>query len=396
MVSAKEIEDLKRERLSLERRMGRIDERQRPIILGLAQRLKELMAEIESTLEKEKSMWNPAVITRIKVAKKGYELSKGLNHFEVDVAQGFEKGDISKDEGKRFIRIAKLIKESKMPAAKDEFMYFEEFTGVCKEYERVGKELEEKEASLRRERIRIERVIAEISELEDAKIDPEKVRRYDVLAESLDKLKTIRERYIDSLLSMPVVELLPEIEKHSPEDYFSGFPAKEEIEGLKRFFQDYPAFGRCDAKQLCEYFTFSEKKLSHVCQETTRFRKVVMGNRTFFETLSSLKQTPFLAVVDEDEKVLDFYSKNIADAGPIVARIRELRGEKLIDMKEHERSERIVKRKAELSGYPKSDLEAQLKGIDHLLGILRSEKPPKDPEEGLLSAFGSFLKRVLD
>jgi len=393
MGNAEDIASLKKEHLALEKRVGKIDGRQRPTVLRLAGKLKELIGDIEATTQREKSLWNPALMTRIRIVKKGFELSKELGHFEEEVAAEFERGNVPKEEGKRFIQAVKFIKLNKMPAAKNEFAYFEELMETDRRCAKAKEELEEKDASLRREKTKIEKLMAEISELERSAVDDGKARRYAELMGSLDKLRAIREEYIGSLLSMPVVELLGEIGKHSPEDYFSEFPGKEEMAGLKRFFMDYPEFGRWDAKQLCESFGFSEKKLSHICPETSRFKKVVLGNRTFFETLSALKQTPFLAVDDKDESILAFYERNIPSAKPIVERIRELRKEKLSDKEEYEKASRIEKRKAELSKYSKADLEAELKEIDQLLCLLHSEDSTRQ-EEGFLSAIGSFLKRL--
>ncbi len=392
MGSADDIVSLKRELLALEKRVGRIDERQRPTVLRLAGKLKGLIGDIEATTQREKSLWNPAIMTRMRIVKKGFELSKELGHFEEEVAAEFEKGNVPKEEGKRFIQAVKFIKLNKMPAAKNEFAYFEELMETEGRYEKAKEELEEKDASLKRERIKIEKVMAEVSELERTPVDAGKARRYAELMESLDKLKAIREDYIDSLLSMPVVELLKEIGKHSPENYFSEFPGKEEMAGLAKFFIDYPEIGRWDAKQLCESFGFSEKKLSHVCPETSRFKKAVLGSRSFFETLSALKQTPFLAVDDKDESILAFYEKNIGSAKAVVERIRELRKDKLSDKEEYEKSLRIDKRKAELSRYPKADMEAELKEIDQLLGVLHSEEPAESG--GLLSSIWQSLKRL--
>jgi len=386
---------LKREHRSLEARLEKTGKDRLPTVLRLSERLEALMDEIGSTREKEKTLWNPAAITRFRIAKKGFELSKELKHFEEEVAGEFVKGNVPEEAGKRFISIARLIEKNKIQSAKDEFGYFEEIIGASRRYGEVGEELKGKEMMLQREKTRMEKIMAEMSGLEKVAIDQEKVRRYDELTDNIAKLKTLREGYLDSLLSMPVIELIREIGKHSPEDYFQEFPAKEEMEGLERFFSDYPAFGRCDARELCGSFAYSEKKLSHICPETTRFRKAVLGNRRFFETLSALKHTAFLAVDDSDDKVLDFYAANIASAEGIVSRIRELRKEKLSDKEEHERSERIGKRKAELSKYSKAGLEAELKEIEHLLGILHSETQKKDPDGGgLLSGFGLFLKKI--
>lgn len=393
MLSTEEIDSLKREYNSLERRIGSIREGQRPTVLRLSERLKALMAEIESTIEKEKSMWNPAIITRMKIAKKGFELSKEVGYFEAEVAREFEMGNVPKDEGKRFLQITKHVKAGKMEAAKSEFRYFEDYMELSRSYERAAEDMKERERELRREQARIEKILAGMEETEKESVDAEKVRRYEELQADLERLRASREEYLHSLLSMPVMELLGEIEKHARNGYYQDFPAKEEVSQLKRFFMEYPAFAGCNAAQLCEFFGYSEKKLSHVCPETTRFRKVVMGNRNLFETLSMLHHTAFLAVDDSDEKVLDFFAQNTKDGQGIVGRIRELKKEKRAYKEEYERSRQIERRKAELSKYSKTALEKELKDTGHLLERLRSTAPAAE-SGGLLSGFGLALKKL--
>ena len=359
-----------------------------------------MLENIESTQEKEKNTWNPAVSTRIKIAKKGFRLSKKLNYFEREVAKEFEEGNISEDAGKRFISIVKLFKTGQAHLAKKEFEHFEEIIELTKGYEIAEEEMKEKDQLLRREQLKIKNILAEMSELEKETVDLKKVRGYEELLKNLEKLKKARETYLHSLLSEPVAELLEDIEKQSLRDYHQGFPEKGEITKLKEFFSEYPAFGKCDVGQLCEFFGYSEKKLSHVCQETSKFRKVVLGNRKFFETVHALNHTTFLAVDDENEKVMDFYAERIESAQKIVEQIRQLGKEKSSYKEEYEKNKRIEKRKEELSKYSKKELEEDLETIKSLLELLHSPQedkpiendsnPPK--ESGFFSKILSILE----
>ena len=63
--------------------------------------------------------------------------------------------------------------------------------------------------------------------------------------------------------------------------------------------------------QLCELFTYSEKKLSHIYPETSEFRRVVQSDREWFENVHDLERTTFLAIDDENEKVMNFYAERI-------------------------------------------------------------------------------------
>jgi hypothetical protein len=375
MLSAEEILELKREHHSLEKRMEKIEKNQRSSIVKLSEQLKKLMMDIESVREKGKNMWNPDRNELIKISKKGAGLYKELDYFEIGVASEFEKGNIPEDAGKRFMSVGKLIKHNKMDPAKKEFEYFEEIIELSKRYEKTEEEMKEQDRILKREQVRIEKILADMSELERETVDLEKVLSYENLLKNLEKLEKLRETYIHCLLSEPVTELLEDMEKYSLKDYCQALPGKEEMAELKEFFSEYPAFGKCNVNQLCEFFEYSEKKLSHICPETSRFRRLVVGNKNLFETILSLEKTTFLAVDDENEKVMDFYAERIEGAQEIVEQIRQLRKEKYSYKEEYEKNKKIEKRKEELSKYSKKGLEAELRDIEHLLELLHSNRP---------------------
>jgi hypothetical protein len=385
MLGEKEISELKRMHHDLGKRLEKIDDKQRPTVMRLAARLRELLGDIEMVRDKDKNTYNPAFVTRMRLAKKGYELYKDLNQFEKEVAAEFEKGNVPVDEGKRFISIIKQARDEKMPLAKKEFAYFDELLELERRHEATAEELAEGGRALRREQHRLESVLAGLAELESAHVDDAKVRAYTELLENMQTLEKARAEYIDSLLTKPVVELLT----------MEGLdlPPREELEGLKKFFSDYPEIGRCDTPQLCGYFDYSEKKLSHACPETTRFRRVVAANRSLFESIRSLKQTGFLRVDDNDPASMGFYAARGGTAQKAVESIRQLGAQKQAYKAEYERSREMEKRKEELSRHPKKELEAELAEIHRLLGLLESQ--PAEERHGLFSAFGSMLRNAL-
>ncbi len=370
MLTEKDILELKREHHSLEKRIENIEKSQLSTIVKFSEQLKKLMADIESVREKEKNLWNPDINTRIKISKKGAGLYKELDYFEIGVAGEFEKGNISEDAGKRFMSIGRLVKDNKVNPAKKEFEYFEEIIELGKRYERIMEEIKEKDRTLKREQLRIEKILADMSELEKETLDLEKMHRYEELLKKLEKLEEVRREFIHALISKPVVELLEDVEKYSLRDYYP-FPGREETAELKKFFSQYPLFGKCNAGQLCEFFGYSEKKLSHICPETSRFRRILTEKKSLFETVCSFEKTSFLAVDDENEKIMDFYS-GIEGAKEIVEQIRELRKEKYSYREEYEKKKRIEERKEELSKYSKNELEKELRGIKHLIELLHS------------------------
>jgi hypothetical protein len=389
MLDEKGIAELKRTYQDLGKRLEKIDKKQLPIIIRLAERLKELLEDIELVRDKDKNTWNPAFTTRMRLAKKGVELYKDLVQFEKDVAAEFEKGNLSVDAGKRLISIVKLLKDPQVVPARKEFEYFDELLDLKRRYDAAAEELAEQGRALRRERNRLERLLADLSALENERVDQEKVRAYAELLENLQALQKVRADYLDSLLSKPVAELI------GLENPGLELPPKEELAGLKKFFSDYPEFGRCDVVKLCEFFGYSEKKLSHLCPETTRFRRVVAGNKSFFESIRFLKQTAFLKVDDSDGAVMDFYARQGEAAQKAVERIRELAKDRQSAREEYERSRQLEKRRGELSAYSKKELEAGMAEADRLLGLLESVPQPSGERPGIFSAFGSILRKAL-
>src|SRR5271157_3759231 len=89
MISEDEIRELKKTHDDLAERAGSSGGH-RPVTVKLSKQLKLLMAEIEELQEKGKSAWNPAVTTRVKMAKKAVELSKDSVYFERWAASEFQ------------------------------------------------------------------------------------------------------------------------------------------------------------------------------------------------------------------------------------------------------------------------------------------------------------------
>ncbi|MBS3068565.1 hypothetical protein J4450_07705 [Candidatus Micrarchaeota archaeon] len=403
MLSIEEISELKKTQNHLEGGMKKIEKNQRASVVTLSQQLEELIIEIELTLQKQKSLWNPSVSTRIRIAKKGITLSKELTDFEIEVANEFEKRNISEDIGKRLVSIIKLIKNSMMEDAKKEFEYFSEIINLSKRYEQIEEEIKDKDKVLKREQLKLENLLAEMSALEKETIDLEKVHKHENLSENLKKLEEIRAAYLHSLASESVLKLLDEVEKYSLKEYDPIFPGKDEITELKKFLSEYTVFGRCNASQLCDFFEYSEKKLSHVCSETSRFKRVIMENRNFFETINSLKQTTFLAVDDENENIMNFYAERMESARYIVGQIREIGKGKHLYKEEYEKNKQNERRKEEFSKYSKKDLEAELVQIKSLLELLnadyqvpggQSSATPIEEKKGLLSSLYRMFRNL--
>jgi hypothetical protein len=208
--------------------------------------------------------------------------------------------------------------------------------------------------------------------------------------DNLGKLEKIRAEYLSSLTSEPITALLRDAD--SMRDYLPGFPGKEKIDEIEGFFSDYPELGKYKAGQICEMFSFSEKRISHLCPETTRFKKIIIGNKKLFETLSALERSSFLAADDGNEKALDFFAEKVEGAKDVVAQIRLLRKGKLSCRDEYEKKKNYEERKKELSKYSKASLEKELEETKSLLELLHSAPEEKEESKGLLSTISSFFK----
>ena len=396
MLSEEEILQLRQEYHESEKRMEKIGKKQFSAVVELSEWLGELIDSIEQIQEKEKGMKNAAVIPKIKMARKGIKLSKGVKSFEWVLANALKEGDISGDMEEKFTAILKLIKNNKIFLAKREFEYFAGIVDLSRKHAEAKEELEKKDGALRREQSRIRKLLEEMEELEKETVDPGKVQVYEEYLKNLEKLEEFRKRYLHSLISKPVAELLEDMEKHSLENY--SFPPlrKEKMEELKDFFSENPKLGEYGVGQFCELFNYSEKKLMHICPEISKFRRIVLSDREWFETIHNLDRTTFLAVDDGNEKVMDFYAEKIDGASGIVGKIMQLGKEKNSCREEYEKNRRIGERKKDLSKYSKNKLEGELKETGCLLEVLHSkpeeEEKEREEEQGLLSKIGSFFK----
>ncbi|MEW6035144.1 MAG: hypothetical protein AB1529_00895 [Candidatus Micrarchaeota archaeon] len=190
MLKAEEIYELKKDHQGLEKSLEKIGKDQLATVVRLSERLEELISGIEEVKEKEETAWNPALTTRIKMAKKEFRLTKALSNFEREVASEFERGNISEDAGKRFISIVRLWKNNKKQEAKTEFGYFKRINDLGKRYYATEEELKDKERELRRSQLRIEKLITEMSDLEKENVDLEMSHRYAELLRDIEELNS--------------------------------------------------------------------------------------------------------------------------------------------------------------------------------------------------------------
>lgn len=377
-----------------EKEMEKIGKKQYPMVVELSEKLGTLIEDIEQAKERGTQMEYADISLRIKLMKRGIKLSKGLMNFEKNVVEVFEEGMISEEMGKRFIAIIKFIKEKQLASAKEEFRYFEEIIELNKMYGQAKAEREKKDRILRREQHRIKKLLEETKELEKETVDLAQVQKYAEFLKNLERLGELRKNYIYSLVSRPVVELLREVEKHSLNDYAFPFIERKNLKELRAFFSENLELGNYTLSQLFDLFSYSEKKLSYIFPETSKFKRIVLSHMKWFETVHNLESAAFIVVDDENEKTMNFYADKIEGAKEIVEQIVRSRKEKNSCRKEYEKNKRIEEQKKKLSAYSKNELEKELNDVESLLGLLHSQPEEKNEKEetGWISKIESFFK----
>ena len=397
MMGREELADFKRKHLEMEREIGEIGTGQFSSIIRLAMALNELMEGIEEVQEQEKKLRDPHVNERIRIMKKGIKLGKNVKYFEDNVVIEFSQGNIQEKTGKKFVEVTKAIRKSKMPVARKDFGHFQEMLDLHKAYEESMEKMKNEERALRKEMHQTESMLAGFAWLEQQSVDPEKVRRCQEWQESTAKLETLRQEYFTSLSLVPASELLGN--EVLAESQFNEPWQKEKIKEIQEFFSKYPELGKYTASQICGLLSASEKKLSHLCPETSKFRGSIGENKQIFEALHSLGRTSFLEANPEDGATMDFYAKNIPGAGPLVEKLVELAPKKQECGAECQKQKEIDEKKKDLEGTSKEKLEAHLEETKSLLELLSAGpdalQPEKEEEKGesLFSRVASFFRK---
>ena len=393
MVSREEISELRQKHFEMERRIAETGTEQFPTIIRLSEALKDILDGIDTVKQKEQAMNDPHINKRIKLAKKGIKLGKSLKYFEDNIVLEFDQGNLTEETGRRFAEITKHLKKNREWAAKKEFAYFEELMALSQQHQESGERMENARKELEKARHRAEGLLETLSWLEKQEVDLEKAGKHLQWQESISRLRELRHEHLVGLSTKPAKELLAD------EKLVSGqFPGKEaQLEEIRKFFSEYPELGKYKAAEICKLFSASEKKLSHICPETSRFRNSIAKNRRIFETLHSLESTSYLEPDPENEAILEFYSKNIAGAEEPVKKLRLLAPGRKQNEAAYRKQEKIEEKKKELEGESREMLREKLEEINACTELLNSppEEPPQEKEEvqeSLLSKISSFFK----
>jgi len=392
MISRDEILETKQKVHELDEKIGKIGKEQFPSVIRLAGALKEILDGIEGIKQREQAMHDPHVNKRIKLMKQGIKLGKNIKYFEDNIVLEFDAGNLTEEMGKKFVAITKLIKKNQMPVAVLQFKYFEDILDLDEQYAQAKEKLESEEEALQKEEYRIKALQESLLELESQEVDEAKVGEYTQYISNLEKIEKIRFDYLSSLSAESVGTLVEN------QYLISQLPSPQtqDVSEIRSFLGEYPRVGTLRMLQLTELFSASDAKLSHICAETSKFKRVILENKSFFDNLHNIAQTNFLALNFEDEKVMEFYTKK--GAKDILAQIKAASTNKEELKAEYEKHQKIEEKKEELKEYSQEQLEAELKQIRSNLELLNSEympnaqSPRAEKGEGFFSRLGSFFK----
>ena len=215
---------------------------------------------------------------------------------------------------------------------------------------------------------------------------------YKQYVSNLEKIEKIRFDYLSSLSAESVTTLVEN------QYLVSQIPSPEtqDVSDIRSFLGEYPQVGTLRMLQLTELFSASDAKLSHICAETSKFKRVILENKAFFDNLHNIAQTNFLALNFEDEKVMEFYTKK--GAKDILAQIKAAASNKEELKAEYEKHQKIQEKKEELKEYSQEQLGSELEQIHSKLELITSEYVPKakspkaEKGESFFSRIGSFFK----
>lgn len=202
----------------------------------------------------------------------------------------------------------------------------------------------------------------------------------------LNKLDSLKKQYIGSLLSLNIAGLIEKIKKDSLINLVNyGFPEIDEnkIDRLFSVFKEDKFFSSKNISDICEMFEYSDDKIAHIYPEVSKFKRIVLANRVWFDKVNKLKNSNF-AVLNEKtdfseingnlKNLKQFYLDQIPESREIIENIEEQKGNISKYREEYEKNKRYETEKKKLSSYSKSELEKQIVKYKHMLKLLELEK----------------------
>ncbi len=361
-------------------------------ILELTEWLEELIEKTER-LKKQEEASNQDLRQKFKLGRKLQRAYKTDLSFEATVIQAIEDNKIPEYIGDKFKEIAKLLKKRKIEAVKNEFEYFENLVKLNKKYQKIKEEIGIIKSDLNTKINKTENILKNLQELQTS--DKNKYILIEKYLENLEKLENIRKEYISSLLNLKLIDLFSKIKQDKLFEF--NFPpiSYDKLEDLIVLFQKDKFFQNMKITDLIKYFDYSDQKLSHVYPELSKFKKLILKERVWFDQISHLDQTNFLKWKKEEklsDELKQFY-KQIPSAKQVLKEIEEYEKE-LPKFKQQYREYQEYKLKLkELEEYSKKDLEEELKKYNDLLETLtKKQEIPIQKDKGLFEKLKGFFE----
>jgi len=397
-----EIESLVRENAAMERKLAGTGGEDTEVLLGLCADLEDIIGDISEISAKKDTIGHAAFETKVKFSHKLRRKSKDVGRFEQTIVREFDAGRISLEHGKKMAEVLKLLKSNDIGKAMQKAEEFRELLSINEELKLNWEMLVKKRAQVERGRRELSTKLSDIEWLEkEAAPDREKIGRHEERMRLLGEIRTIRTRYAGTLSSMPLPQLL---EKAKQENLGRlGFPPIHENDAAQLLhFLNKEGMGSKTAAQLLEMCGFDQTRLRHMLPDHAGFRREVGARKAYLEQAASLDKGAFLAD-DSDaglRQCLAHLASQFPEAGRIASSLEELEKTSGEDTREWERSQEIVRRKAELAGADKHGLQQKLRELQTLQNILDGKKDEapshadakgKKPEKGRKGILGGLF-----
>lgn len=390
MYTKKELIQLKQNYYDTLSEINELGKEQFKDILELIEWLEDLMEKTER-LKKQEEAPNQDLRQKMKLGRKMQKAYKYDTSFEATIIHAINEGKLSNEIGERFKEMATLLKKRKISEMKHKFKYFENLIKLNKKYQKYTTEIEEIKSDLETKINKIENILTDLKWLN--KLDTKKFELIENHLKDLNKLKDIRLQYISSLLDLKLSDLLIKIKEENLFDYDFPHISQDKLDELEELFKNDKFFSNMKIYDLVKYFDYSDQKLSHVYPEISKFKKLILRERVWFDKISHLDQTKFLMWKKEEplnNKLKEFYEK-LPNSKDILKSL-EVYEKELPGFKEKYKEYEEYKIKLEeLSEYSKDKLEKELQTYKELLDTLNSEVKEVKKSEGFFDKLKGFL-----
>ncbi len=380
MSKQEELLNLRKKHSETVKKVNEFGEEQFKDTIELIDWLKELMEKIEK-LKKQEESSNQDLRQKLRLGRKMQKAYKYDNSFESTIISAIDEGKLSKEIGERFKEMAKLLKKRKIEEMKTKFKYFENLLQLQSKYVKLNKEIKEEKSALQTKINKTKLLLKELDKLTN--IDTEKIELLENYIFNLGELDRLRKNYINYLSNLRIKNLIDKIKENSLLDL--GFPNinKNKINEIYILFNEDKFFSNMKISELCKYFDYSDQKLSHIYPEVSKFKKIILKERVWFDKISELEKTNFLTWKNDEklnDKLIEFFRK-MPEAKTILENMKKYEKELPKFKQYYKEYEEYKIKKEELSKYSKNQLEKELEEYEKLMQTLDSEKPIEEIEQ---------------